>query len=39
MEDYEKTIPRLPQSVLDAIPRKHLDIAYASQSPTQKLDL
>ncbi len=39
MEDYSFQIPVLPQEVLDGIPRKHLDIPYASASPNQKLDI
>lgn len=39
MEDYTFQIPLLPQAVLDGIPRKQLDIAYAGDSPNQKLDL
>lgn len=31
--------PMISQEILDAIPRKHLDVAYASDSDTQKIDL
>lgn len=39
MQDYSFRIPLLPDAALAAIPKKHLDIAYASQSPNQILDL
>jgi len=39
MEEPNFQIPRLAQSILDAIPRKILDMPYAQQSESQKLDL
>lgn len=31
--------PMMPQEILDAIPRKHLDLAYDTKSERQKIDL
>lgn len=31
--------PMMPQEILDAIPRKHFDIAYGTKSERQKIDL
>ena len=39
MQDYSFKIPLLPGAALAAIPEKHLDIAYASQSGSQTLDV
>lgn len=39
MKDNNSGIPNLPDNILDAIPRKKLDIAYCDQSPSQKLDI
>lgn len=39
MEKPDVRIPLLEQSVLDRIARKHLDIPYAAQSGSQRLDL
>ncbi|MEG0743031.1 MAG: hypothetical protein RR521_12430, partial [Clostridia bacterium] len=39
MEDFSHTIPLLPMEKLNAISHKYLDIAYASQSPHQLLDI